>query len=175
MKENKWWLFFPSLSVWNTDQAPALSAQAGVLEPSPHVFVGTDDQWSDHQDPLPVLDDTLTTLFENKEMEGRRSTQVKRITRLFDLLQEGNLVKLEPMSPSVGCRPLKEGQKKKGPQGFLPLLPAFRVVHVSPASRAVEGRPYESTIVLLIKLKRWRRRQEMQSKKMQKTQEEFNL
>lgn len=87
-----------------TDQAPALSTQAGVLEPSPHVFVGTDDQRSDHQDPLPVLDDALTALCERTE---RRSTQVKGITRLFDLLKEGNLVKLEPMSPCVGCRPLK--------------------------------------------------------------------
>lgn len=101
----------PPPFVSNTDQAPALSAQAGVLEPSPHVFVGADDQRSHHQDPLPVLHDTLTTLFGNKR------TRVKGITRLFDLLkEEGNLVKLEPMSPCVRRRPLKK-KKKRPPKG----------------------------------------------------------
>lgn len=72
--------------------------------------MGADDQRSHHQDPLPVLHDTLTTLFGNKR------TRVKGITRLFDLLKEGNLVKLEPMGPCVRRRPLKK-KKKKAPRG----------------------------------------------------------
>lgn len=48
-----------------TDQASAPAAEAGVLQPGPHVLVGADDERSDHQDPLPVLNDALTTLEEN--------------------------------------------------------------------------------------------------------------
>lgn len=167
MKENTSWLSPPLPPfVWNTDQAPALSAQAGVLEPSPHVFVGTDDQRSDHQDPLPVLDDTLTTLFENKEVEGRQSTQVKRITHLFDLLKEGNLVKLEPMSPCVGCRPPKVKKKKKSPPKgccrYCRRSVSSTWVRLHVPLRDVRRR----ALVQSIKLKRWRQRQEMQ---------EFNL
>lgn len=74
--------------------------------------MGADDQRSHHQDPLPVLHDALTTLFGNKR------TRVKGITRLFDLLkEEGNLVKLEPMSPCVRRRPLKKKKRKGPPRG----------------------------------------------------------
>lgn len=67
----------------STDQASAPATEAGVLQPSPHVLVGADDQRPDHEDPLPVLYDTLTTLKEKthkKEYMGRR---VKPITPLL--------------------------------------------------------------------------------------------
>jgi len=65
-----------------TDQAPAPAAQAGILQPGPHVLVGADDQRSDHQDPLPVLDDALTTLWGETHGDHRGQT-VRRVTLLL--------------------------------------------------------------------------------------------
>lgn len=65
-----------------TDQASTFATEAGILQPSPHVLVGADDKRSDHQDPLPVLYDTLTTL-EEKNTKITRDRRVKRISLLL--------------------------------------------------------------------------------------------
>lgn len=61
----------PSAARWSESyQSSALPAEAGILQPCPHVFMWTDDQRAHHQDPLPVLHDSLAAL----ETQNRKET-----------------------------------------------------------------------------------------------------
>lgn len=56
------WTFAPKVLSRGTHQPSALAAQTGVLEPCSHVFVRADNQGSNHEYSLPILDDSLAAL-----------------------------------------------------------------------------------------------------------------
>lgn len=105
-----------------TDQASALATEAGILQPSPHVLMGADDERSDHQDPLPVLYDALTTL-EGKHAEITRVRRVKDTLLFFPSKRGTSSLKSREWTH------VREGYSVN-PWGWL-LLPVVPVLNMS--------------------------------------------